>query len=279
MQARRVEQAERLLAERNRVIPKSAPAPAPPASAAPAIDSLEVARRLKEATVYIRNKINHKTTLAYGSGFVIEVRRRNGDGREQSAFGGHRSFRDTGQISAQGLQPGDRSCFPQAQGKEEESHPARIIAADSSGEFGWDLAFLLVEGVRRPPTPLDINTKSDTVEGMGYMTGGIELGAIVAKGNPLKGNPGVTITGGLISGLVTDDHGLLDLFQVDRSMQPRNSGWPVVEEKTGKFIGVVVAKVGSVDTLGYVVPAAQVRRALEGGVGGAEAHAQGYPTQ
>ena len=259
LQARRVEQAERLLAERNRVIPKSAPAPAPPASAAPAIDSLEVARRLKEATVYIRNKINHKTTLAYGSGFVIEAR----GGTVMVASNRRLVDIDLSEIPARfRLKDSNQEIevvFRSAQGKEEESHPARIIAADSSGEFGWDLAFLLVEGVRRPPTPLDINTKSDTVEGMGYMTGGIELGAIVAKGNPLKGNPGVTITGGLISGLVTDDHGLLDLFQVDRSMQPRNSGWPVVEEKTGKFIGVVVAKVGSVDTLGYVVPAAQVR--------------------
>ena len=86
--------------------------------------------------------------------------------------------------------------------------------------------------------------------------------------NESKGNPGVTITGGRISRLVKDDHGLLDLFQVDGSMQPGNSGGPVVEEKTGKFIGVVVAKVGSVDTIGFVVPADHVRRALDGRIGG-----------
>ena len=58
-----------------------------------------------------------------------------------------------------------------------------------------------------------------------------------------------------------------DLFQVDGSLQPGNSGGPIVEEKTGKFIGVAVAKVGAVDTIGFLVPADSLRRALAGRVG------------
>ena len=67
--------------------------------------------------------------------------------------------------------------------------------------------------------------------------------------------------------MVNDEQGHLDLFQVDGSLQPGNSGGPIVEEKTGKLIGVAVAKVGSVDTIGFVVPAEQLRRTLAGRIG------------
>ena len=110
-------------------------------------------------------------------------------------------------------------------------------------------------------------TKSDTTEGMAYTGAGFPFGGMLTRVNESKGNPGVTITRGGISRLVRDDHGHLDLFQVDGSLQPGNSGGPIVEEKTGKFIGVVVAKMGAVDTIGYVVPAEEVRRALAGRVG------------
>ena len=105
------------------------------------------------------------------------------------------------------------------------------------------------------PTPINVNEKSDTTEGMAYTGAGFPFGGILSKVNESKGNPGVTITRGGIARLVKDDHGYVDLFQVDGSLQPGNSGGPIVEEKTGKFIGVVVAKMGAVDTIGFVVPA------------------------
>ena len=84
---------------------------------------------------------------------------------------------------------------------------------------------------------------------------------MLSKVNDSKGNPSVTITRGGIAALRRDEHGHVDLFQVDGSLQPGNSGGPIVEEKTGKLIGVVVAKVSrTVDTIGFVVPAEQLRR-------------------
>jgi hypothetical protein len=102
---------------------------------------------------------------------------------------------------------------------------------------------------------------------MPYTGAGFPLGGMLAEVNESKGNPSVTITRGGIARLVNDDHGQLDLFQVDGSIQPGNSGGPIVEEKTGKLIGVAVAKVGAVDTIGFVVPAEQLRRTLAGRIG------------
>src|SRR5262249_21179266 len=141
------------------------------------------------------------------------------------------------------------------------------IGADNSGEISNDLAFLLVQGVKQAPVPINVSAKSDTTEGMAYTGAGFPFGGILAKVNESKGNPGVTITRGGISRLVRDDHGYVDLFQVDGSLQPGNSGGPIVEEKTGKFIGVVVAKMGAVDTIGFVVPAEQLRKTLAGKIG------------
>ena len=64
-----------------------------------------------------------------------------------------------------------------------------------------------------------------------------------------------------------DAYGQLALLQVDGSLQPGNSGGPIIDEKSGKLLGVAVAKVGSVDTIGFVVLADEVRRALAGRFG------------
>ncbi len=240
------------------------PAPPPP----PVLDSVEVARRLKDATVYLKNTIAGKT-IASGSGFVIDAK----GSTVIVATNRHVVAVDLSEVPARLIPKGSKleleAVFRSAQGPNlEESHPAQIIAADSSGNISKDLAFLVINDVKRPPKPLDVLTKSDATEGMTYTAAGFPFGGILSKVNESKGNPGVTITGGRISRLVKDDFGLLDLYQVDGSMQPGNSGGPVVEEKTGKFVGVVVAKMGSVDTIGFVVPADELRGALAGRIGG-----------
>ena len=106
-----------------------------------------------------------------------------------------------------------------------------------------------------PPKPINVFARSDTTEGMAYTGAGFPLGGMLGKITESKGNPSVTITGGRIAALRRDDPGQIALFQVDGSLQPGNSGGPIVEEKTGKFVGVAVAKVGAVDTIGFVVPA------------------------
>jgi hypothetical protein len=119
----------------------------------------------------------------------------------------------------------------------------------------------------------------EPVEGMVYIGAGFPLGGMLSKIAESQGNPSVTITSGRIAALRRDAFGQLAVLQVDGSLQPGNSGGPIVEEKSGKLIGVAVAKVGSVDTIGFVVPADELRRALAGRVGTLDLTLEGYNPQ
>jgi regulation of enolase protein 1 (concanavalin A-like superfamily) len=59
------------------------------------------------------------------------------------------------------------------------------------------------------------------------------------------------------------------MLQVDGSLQPGNSGGPIIEERTGRLLGVAVASLAraGIDTIGFIVTADEVRRALAGRVG------------
>jgi S1-C subfamily serine protease len=169
-----------------------------------------------------------------------------------------------------GSVPELEAVFRSGQGpQQEQALPAHIIAADLSGDFSNDLAFLVVKGVRRPPAPINPFAKVEPTEGMHYNAGGFPFGGMLGKVSEAssKGNPSISITGGRIAALRRDDHGQILLLQVDGSIQPGNSGGPIVDEKTGKLLGVAVAKNALVDTIGLVVPAEEVRKALAGRVG------------
>jgi S1-C subfamily serine protease len=229
-------------------------------------DPQEIVRRLKDATVYIKNKLGGRT-ISSGSGFVIEV---NGDG-VMVATNRHVAVPDLSELPPglvpQGSLPEIEAVFRSGQGKEEQVLPARIVAADHSLENHVDLAFLFVKGVNRPPKPIDPMVRIEPTEGMTYIGAGFPLGGMLSKVAEGAGNPSVTITGGRVSALRRDAFGQLALIQVDGSLQPGNSGGPIIDEKTGKLLGVAVAKVGSVDTIGFVVLAEEVRKALAGRFG------------
>jgi S1-C subfamily serine protease len=230
-------------------------------------DSGDIIKRLKDSTVYIKIKIGDKV-LGSGTGFVFEVR---GD-TVLLVTNRHVAVPDVSEIPAkllpEGKTPSLDVVFRSGLGsQQEQTLPAQILAADLSDDRNTDLAFLIVKGVKRPPTPLNLIAKSDPTEGETYVAAGFPLGGMLAKVTENKGNPSVTITGGRIAALRRDDSGQLSLLQVDGSLQPGNSGGPVVDDKSGKFLGVVVAKVGSVDTIGFVIPADEVRRTLAGRIG------------
>ena len=247
----------------------AAPVPAPsPSIASPSLppDPQEILRRLKDATVYIKNRIAGKT-ISSGSGFVIEV---DGD-RVMVATNRHVAVPDLSELPPglvpAGIAPTIEAVFRSGLGKEEQTFPAQIIAADLSDEMNTDLAFLVVKGVNQPPKPIDPMAQIQPSEGMTYIGAGFPLGGMLGKVTENKGNPSVTITGGRIAALRRDSHGQVSVLQVDGSLQPGNSGGPIIDEKTGKLLGVAVAKVGSVDTIGFVVLAEEVRRALAGRFG------------
>ena len=158
------------------------------------IDSAEVVRRLKDATVYLKHKVGGRT-LASGTGFVIEVR---GD-TVILATNRHVAVVDLSELPPsvvpKGTKPEFEAVFRSGQGpQQEQALPAQIIAADTTDDFSTDLAILVVKGVKRPPTPINVQIKSDTTEGMAYTGAGFPLGGMLSKVNDNKGNPSVTIT-------------------------------------------------------------------------------------
>ena len=239
----------------------SSASPVPP-------DSDQIMSRLKDATVYLKHKVAGRT-LSSGTGFVIEVR---GD-TVVLATNRHVAVFDVSEVPPS-LVPKDskvefEAVFRSGQGpQKEQALPAQIVAADTSGDFQTDLAILAVPGVKKPPAPISVFAKSETTEGMAYAAAGFPFGGLLnSASSDRKSNPTVTTPFGHISRRILDKDGQLELFQVDGSLQPGNSGGPIVEEKTGKLIGLAVAKLGSVDTIGLVIPADELRRMLAGRVG------------
>ncbi len=229
-------------------------------------DPQEILRRLKDATVLVNIKIG-KTTLGNGSGFVVEV---DGD-RVLVATNRHVAVVDMSELpprfQAQGINPSLEVVFRSGQGPEEQVLPAEIVAADLSGEMNVDLAFLRVRGVSKPPTPIDPMNRIEPFQGMTYVGAGFPFAGVIKIADN-EGKPSVVITGGRVSTFKRDEFGQLLVLQVDGSVQPGNSGGPIIDEKTGKLLGVAVAKASMADTIGFIVPADEVRRALAGRVGG-----------
>jgi S1-C subfamily serine protease/regulation of enolase protein 1 (concanavalin A-like superfamily) len=230
-------------------------------------DPQAVIQRLKDATVYIKLKINGRL-VSTGTGFVIEAQ---GD-TVLLATNKHVAVPDLSELP-ESIAPKDAKVEIEAvvrsgQGPQvEQALPAKLVGADMSDELDRDLAFLVVQGVRQPPRPLDPLRTQDPTEGMRYTGGGFPLGDIVNRPSGSQGNPSITITGGRVSALRRDDHGRLSIVQLDGSLQPGNSGGPILDERNGSLIGVAVAKAATADTIGFVIPAGQLRRALDGRVG------------
>lgn len=254
------------------VHPSPTPAPSPPTS-----DPQEVVRRLKDATVYLKNKVNGRA-VASGTGFVIEVK---GD-VVTLATNRHVAVLDVDELPESIAPKGSKieleAVFRSGEGPQrEQTLPAKILAADLTEDLNTDLAILQVAGVKQPPSPINPMIRFDVPEGMTYVAAGFPLGHIVGRITESQGNPSVTITGGRISALRKDEQGFLNVIQVDGSLQPGNSGGPIVDEKTGKLIGLAVAKVNGVDTIGFVVPVEQLRRVLAGRVGAVDLTLQNDP--
>ena len=249
--------------------PSGAPFAVSPAPATPDTarlpDEKEILRRLKDATVLINTKIGKKI-IGNGSGFVIEV---NGD-TVLIATNRHVAVLDPSELPPgllpRGTKPTLEAVFRSGSGQDEQALPAQIIAADLSGELSVDLAFLVVKGVTRPPKPLDPLDRIQPIEGMSYIGAGFPYAGVI-KVSKNEGKPSVVVTGGRISSFKRDEFGQLLVLQVDGSLQPGNSGGPIIDEKTGKLLGLAVAKASFADTIGFIVPADELRRALRGRVG------------
>jgi S1-C subfamily serine protease/regulation of enolase protein 1 (concanavalin A-like superfamily) len=237
-------------------VPVSAPTPQPTSSSsAPTAvdDEAALVNRLKDATILIKLQVKGKT-LGSGTGFVI---RTAGDAA-LIATNRHVIAPDVDDPKALQIVAVFRSGEPG-----EQELPAQVVAADFSGELSYDLALVQVKGVTRPVVPIDPAQPAAPRVTMKYSAYGFPLSMYT---NTTRGNPTITVTSGSVAALRNDDAGQLSQIQLDGSVQPGNSGGPILDAK-GKLIGVAVAKVAVVDTIGIAIPADHLREFLAGRIG------------
>ena len=230
--------------------------------------SEQIVADLKDATVYIKLKVGGKT-FSTGTGYAIETQP---DGTVLMATNRHVATLDLEEIPPSMIPkdavPELEVVFRSGQPGQEQVAKAQLAAAYPSDDVETDIAFLVARKVMNPPKPLALNAAIVPTEGQSYIGGGFPLGGLVSKIAQSEGNPSITITKGGISAIRRDDRfGQIKLIQVDGSLQPGNSGGPIVDARTGRFIGMAVAKASSADTIGFLVPADHIRTALAGTVG------------
>jgi S1-C subfamily serine protease/regulation of enolase protein 1 (concanavalin A-like superfamily) len=224
-----------------------------PASNPSVEDETALVNRVKDATIFIKLQVDGKT-LGSGTGFVIRMA---GDAA-LIATNRHVIAPDVDDPKKLQVVAVFRSGEPG-----EQELPAQIVAADFSGEMSYDLALIQVKGVTRPVQPIVPEQAATPRVTMKYSAYGFPLSNMT---NFNKGNPTITVTSGQVSGLRNDDAGQLSAIQLDGSVQPGNSGGPIVDNQ-GKLIGVAVAKLSVVDTIGLAVPAIHLREFLAGRIG------------
>jgi S1-C subfamily serine protease len=254
------------------------------AGAARAQDSIapETLHALKHATAFV--KVEAKQLSASGSGFVIRS-----DGDRALLVTNHHVVEPTFEVEVPDMLPrpgfpgrfrGPRLILPPTRSprsvlvrvKEaavsvvfdsgtpaERSARAEVVAVDPE----HDLAVLQVTGLKELPASLDLAQEVQPVETMPVFTFGFPFGQALATG---KGDPAITVGKATVSSLRLDDKGELALVQIDGSLNPGNSGGPVVDGR-GRLVGIAVATIKNATGIGLIIPAEQLRRTLQGRLG------------
>lgn len=226
---------------------------------APAQDAITPATlaSVKRATVYV--KVQAPGVSATGSGFVIQA-----DGENATVVtnyhvveGKSRSDPDaTPRSILTGLKNTTVNVVFESGTKKEQSLKAEILGVDSR----HDLAVLRVKGADRTVEPIDPVKAADLTETLPVYTLGFPFGEVLSTG---KGNPAITVGKASISSLREDTDGELAVVQIDGSLNPGNSGGPVVDAR-GRLVGVAVARIRDSSGIGIVIPPGKLRDMLGG---------------
>ncbi|HUR53174.1 MAG TPA: serine protease, partial [Gemmataceae bacterium] len=208
----------------------------------------ETLAAVKKATVFIR--VEAGGWSATGSGFVV-------------ADDGKTLLIATNDHVASARPPSGRpptvTVVFESGTKAERSYPAQIAASDPAR----DLAVLRVAGVKDPPRPIAYADTPQPVETTAVYTFGFPFGKALAVGG---GSPAVTVGKASVSSLRHGSDGELAAVQLDGSLNPGNSGGPVVDAK-GRLVGVAVSRVRDGQGIGFAVPAQELDRLMRGRVG------------
>jgi len=143
--------------------------------------------------------------------------------------------------------------------KNERSARAELLALDPD----YDLAVMRVKDVKDLPEPIKIETAAELVETMTVYTFGFPFGKVLATGDK---RPAITVSKAAVSSLRENDDGDLAVVQIDGSLNPGNSGGPIVSSR-GELVGVAVATIRNSSGIGLAIPAGPLNNMLDGRIG------------
>jgi S1-C subfamily serine protease len=235
------------------------------ATPGPATSSAETIRRIKDATVFI--KVRAGQAQGSGSGFVIRL-----EGNALLIATNHHVVNphmerdeDDADPRLNRIKPEVTVVFHSGGGPNvEQSVRAELIASERDGNR--DLAILRVQRVNNPPRPIPFTDNPELTETMPVLIYGFPFGNIDRMlDRTAAGNPAITINKGSVSSLRHDTKGRTTYVQIDGSLNPGNSGGPVVDEQ-GRLVGVAVAQISNT-TIGFAIPPGELTRMLDGKVG------------
>src|SRR5437868_3826720 len=152
-------------------------------------------------------------------------------------------------------------------GTDTQSHNATVIGADTNN----DLALVKISGVSNLPVA-DLGSSSALKVGDN----------VIAIGNALNLQGGMTVTEGIVSALNRSidatDESLSGLIQTDAAINPGNSGGPLVNS-AGQVVGINTATSGDAQNIGFAIAIDKAKPVIDQLKKGGGSTSSGSPTQ
>ena len=199
----------------------------------------EKVESLRKSVVFVRDQ------KSQGSGFVVN---RSGN-KGLLATNAH-------VVTEAATQKRTVSCIFSSGTRTEFTVEGKIVGIDDNE----DLAFISVEHPNLPPA-LKIDAQPEFFETQNVLIAGFPFGSELATSSD---NPTLTISKGSISSLRRTYLRTPTLVQIDVSVNPGNSGGPLVST-TGDVIGIISIKLAGTQ-LGFAIPSGNLNDALNGSV-------------
>ena len=234
--------------------------------------SADVVKTLKGSTVFVKTAIG--PIKMSGSGFVIHV-----DGNTALIATNEHVIAKPKELKVGGFVPGlrgrDRLYLNSLQRALADKAPA-VSVVFNSGENGEqaldakvvgaieeiDLAILKVSGFAQAPKPIEYAKSPAPVETMPVYVLGFPFGDALSENSK---NPTITIGKASVSSIRKGPTGKISKVQIDGSLNPGNSGGPVVDAK-GNLIGIAVQTIQG-SNIGFAIPSTELVETVAGRVG------------